>query len=65
MASSSMRKGKWGGASASPIVFAKGDALRRQIEKLVFAGGGLLEDVGALVREGGGIRHGRPEMPLE
>src|SRR5713101_3652166 len=37
---------------------AKGDALRRQIEQLVFAAGGLLEDVGALVRESRGVQAG-------
>src|SRR6266404_2112094 len=57
---------KGNGEALQPVHrVAKGDALRRQIEKLVFAGGGLLEDVGALVREGGGIQAGGGNAHLE
>src|SRR6266852_6094968 len=43
-------KGNW--EAFQPVhCVAKGDTLRRQIEQLVLAGGGSLDDVGALVRE--------------
>ena len=34
------------------------DALRRKIEQLVFAGGGVLKDVSALFRGSGGVQAG-------
>src|SRR6266446_2376771 len=44
---------------------AERNALRRQIEQLVFAGGGLLEDMGALVRGSGGVQAGSGNAHLE
>src|SRR6266404_9588780 len=44
---------------------AERDALRRQIEQLILAGSGLLEDMGALVRRSGGVQASSGNAHLE
>ena len=44
---------------------AEGDALRRQIEQLVLAGGGLLKDAAAVFSGSGGVQAGRGNAHLQ
>jgi len=61
---SSMAKKETGMRFSQSVVLLR-RSLRRQIEQLVFAGSGLLEDVGAPVRGSGGVQAGSGNAHLE